>query len=73
MKHVRTITTLLLLSVMGLSGCDQVKDLATQAAEKAKQDVVAEISKAVNGGGDQAQKEDGPSSKETEKEEDGKK
>lgn len=73
MKHVPTITALLLFSVMGLSGCDQVKDLATQAAEKAKKDVVAEITKAVNGGGDQVEKKDGLSSKETDKEEDEKK
>ena len=53
---------------MGLSGCDQVKDLATEVAEKAKKDVVSEITKAVNGGGDQAEKEDGPSSKETDTE-----
>ena len=68
MKYVQTITVLLLLSAMGLSGCDQVKDLATEVAEKAKKDVVAEITKAVNGG-EQAEKEDGPSSKETDKEE----
>ncbi|MFA6498753.1 MAG: hypothetical protein WC256_08245 [Desulfurivibrionaceae bacterium] len=73
MKYVQTITVLLLLMAMGLSGCDQVKDLATQAAEKAKKDVVAEITKAVNGGGDQDKKENGPSSKETNNEEDEKK
>ena len=69
MKHVRTITALLLFSAMGLSGCDQAKELATEAAEIAKKEVVSEIGKAVNGGGDQAEKEDGPSSKETDKEE----
>jgi len=68
MKHVQAITFLLFLSIMGLSGCDQAKELATEAAEKAKKDVVSEISKAVNGG-DQDKKEDGQSSKETEKEE----
>lgn len=50
MKQVRTIIALLLFAAVGLSGCDQVKDLATEAVEKAKQDVVAEIGKAVNGG-----------------------
>ena len=68
MKYVQTITVLLLLSAMGLSGCDQVKDLATEVAEKAKKDVVAEITKAVNGG-EQAEKEGAESSKETDKEE----
>ena len=67
MKYVQTITALLLLSAMGLSGCDQVKDLATEAAEKAKQDVVAEISKAVNGG-EQDKKEGAESSKDSEAE-----
>lgn len=66
----QTITALLLfLSVMGLSGCDQAKDLATQVLEKAKQDVVAEITKAVNGG-DQAKKADAESSKDADKKED---
>ena len=70
MKHVPTIISgLLLLSAMGLSGCDQVKDLATEAAEKAKKDVVSEISKAVNGG-DQEKKEADKSEKETDKEKD---
>ncbi|MDG4475149.1 hypothetical protein [Thiovibrio frasassiensis] len=70
MKNIRTIVALLLLfSVMGLSGCEQAKDLATEAAEKAKQDVAAEISKAITGG-DQAEKEEAGSSKETEKQED---
>ena len=68
MKHVQAITLLLFLSIMGLSGCDQAKELATEAAEKAKKDVVSEISKAVTGG-DQDKKEDGQASKETEKEE----
>ncbi|MDP2806672.1 MAG: hypothetical protein Q8O74_00875 [bacterium] len=72
MKHVQAITLLLFLAIMGLSGCDQAKDLATEAAEKAKKDIVSEISKAVNGG-DQNKKEDGQSSKETKKEEDEKK
>ena len=68
MKRVRTISALLLLSAMGLSGCDQVKDLATEAVEKAKQDVVSEIGKAVNGGGDQNKKEDAGSSKDSDTE-----
>ncbi|MFH1019275.1 MAG: hypothetical protein V1782_01495 [Pseudomonadota bacterium] len=70
MKQVRTIIALLLFAVVGLSGCDQVKDLATEAAEKAKQDVVAEIGKAVNGGGDQDKKEDAGSSKNSDTEKD---
>jgi hypothetical protein len=45
-----------------------VKELATQEAEKAKKDVITEISKAVNGGGDQENKEDGKSNKETDEE-----
>lgn len=73
MKHVQAITLLLFLAATVLSGCDQVKELATQEAEKAKKDVISEISKAVNGGGDQDKKEDDKSSKETEKEEDEKK
>ena len=68
MKHVRTITVLLLLSAMGLSGCDQAKEMATEAAEIAKKEVVSEIGKAVNGG-EQAEKEGAESSKETDKEE----
>ena len=46
-KYAQTITVLLLFSAMGLSGCDQVKDLAIQEADKVKKDVVAEIAKAV--------------------------
>lgn len=72
MKHVHAITALLFFSVMGLSGCDQVKDLATEAAEKAKQDVASEISKAITGE-DQAEEKDGESSKDAEKQEDEKK
>lgn len=72
MKHVQAITFLLFFSVMGLSGCDQAKDLATEAAEKAKQDVAAEISKAIKGE-DQAEKEGGESNKDAEQQEDEKK
>ena len=70
MKHVQTITALLLLSAMGLSGCDQAKDLAAQAAEKAKKEVVSEISKAINSGGDGDKKEDAGSSKDSATEKD---
>lgn len=70
MKRVQTITALLLLLAMGLSGCDQVKELATQEAEKVKKDVVSEISKAVNGGGDQDKKDDAGSSKDSDTEKD---
>ena len=70
MKHVQAITALLLLLAVGLSGCDQVKDLVTEAAEKAKQDVVSEIGKAVNGGGDQDKKEGAESSKDSDTEKD---
>ncbi|HIJ90108.1 MAG: hypothetical protein OEV89_05010 [Desulfobulbaceae bacterium] len=69
-KCVQTITVLLFLAIMGLSGCDQVKELATQEAEKVKKDVVSEIGKAVNGGGDQDKKEDSGSSKDSDKEKD---
>lgn len=67
MKHVRTIMALLLFAALGLSGCDQVKDLATEAAEKAKQDVVVEIGKAVNGG-EQDKKESAESNKDSDTE-----
>ncbi|MFA6465872.1 MAG: hypothetical protein WCT30_08960 [Desulfurivibrionaceae bacterium] len=70
MKQGRTIIALLLFAAMGLSGCDQVKDLATEAADKAKKDVVSEIGKAVNGGGDQDNKEDAASSKDSDTEKD---
>ncbi|OGQ96774.1 MAG: hypothetical protein A2521_16525 [Deltaproteobacteria bacterium RIFOXYD12_FULL_57_12] len=53
----------------GLSGCDQAKDLATQAAGKAKQDVAAEITKAVKGG-EQEKKTDAESINDMDKEED---
>ena len=69
MKYVQTITVLLFLAAMGLSGCDQVKELAIQEADKVKKDVVSEISKAVNGGGDQDKKEDAESSKDADKKE----
>ena len=72
-KYVQAITVFLLFSAMGLSGCDQVKELAIQEADKVKKEVVAEISKAVNGGGEQDKKAEEQSSKETEKEEDEKK
>ena len=58
---------LLLFLAVGLSGCDQVKDLATEAAEKAKQDVVSEIGKAINGG-EQDKKEGAESSKDSDTE-----
>jgi hypothetical protein len=70
MKRVQTIIAVLFLSAMGLSGCDQVKELATQEAEKVKKDVVSEISKAVNGGGDQGKKDDAGSSKDSDTEKD---
>lgn len=72
MKHVQTITFLLFFAFMGLSGCDQAKELATEAAEKAKQDVAAEISNAIKGE-DQAEKEGSESSKDAEKQDDDKK
>ena len=72
-KYVHAITVLLLFAALGLSGCDQVKELAIQEADKVKKDVVSEIGKAVNGGGDQDKKEDGKSNTETDKEEDEKK
>jgi len=72
-KYVQAITVLLLVSAMGLSGCDQVKELAIQEADKVKKDVIAEIAKAVNGAGDQAKKEDVSSNKDTDKKEDEKK
>ena len=68
MKYAQAITVFLCLAAMGLSGCDQVKELAIQEADKVKKDVVSEISKAVNGE-EQEKKEDAGSSKETEQEE----
>jgi hypothetical protein len=69
-KYVQAITVLLFLAAMGLSGCDQVKELAIQEADKVKKDVVSEIGKAVNGGGDQEKKEDAGSSKDSDTEKD---
>jgi len=69
MKHVQGITLLLFLAIMGLSGCDQARDIATEAAEKAKKDVVSEIGKAINGG-EQDNKEDTGSNKDSETEKD---
>ena len=69
MKQLQTIIALLLLSAVGLSGCDQVKDLATEAAEKAKKNVVSEVGKAINGG-ERDTKEDDGSSKDSETEKD---
>jgi hypothetical protein len=68
-KQLQTIIVLLLLSAVGLSGCDQVKDLATETAEKAKQDVVSGIAEAINGG-EQDTKKDAGSSKDSEAEKD---
>lgn len=70
MKKITAITVMALFLGMGLSGCDQAKDLATETVEKVKKDVAAEIgkvSKAITGG---EQKEDGDSGKESEKQED---
>ncbi|MEW6594567.1 MAG: hypothetical protein AB1413_06835 [Thermodesulfobacteriota bacterium] len=64
MKQVTALLVMLFSGALLLSGCDQAKDLATEAAEKAKQDVVKEIGKAVNG---ESQGEQGDK---TEKEED---
>ena len=74
-KYAQTITVLLLFSAMGLSGCDQVKDLAIQEADKVKKDVVAEIAKAVkeSENKEQTEKTDAESSKDADKKEDGKK
>ena len=72
-QSINTITALLLLITgMGLSGCDQVKDLTMQVMEKTKQEAVAEITKAVNGG-NQEKKTDAESSKDADKKEDGNK
>ncbi len=67
MKKITAITVMAFLLGMGLSGCDQAKDIATEAAEKAKKDVAAEIGKAITGG---EQKENGDSGKDAEKQED---
>lgn len=74
-KYVQAITVLLLFSAMGLSGCDQVKELAIQEADKVKKDVVAEIAKAVNASENkgQTEKKDAESSKDADKKEDEKK
>jgi len=74
-KYIRAITVLLLFSAMGLSGCDQVKELAIQEADKVKKDVIAEIAKAVNASEnkDKDKKTDAESSKDADKKEDEKK
>ena len=77
-KYVQAITALLLVSTMGLSGCDQVKELAIQEADKVKKDVIAEIAKAVNASEnkdnkDKDKKTDVEPSKDADKKEDGKK
>ncbi len=74
-KYVQAITVFLLFSAMGLSGCDQVKELAIQEADKVKKDVIAEIAKAVNASENkgQTEKTDAESSKDADKKEDGKK
>jgi hypothetical protein len=69
MKHVQAITLLLFLSIMGLSGCDQVKDLAAQEMDKAKKEIISEITKTVNGSGDQDKKKEGQPNKEADREE----
>jgi len=64
-----TITALLMLFMaLGLSGCDQAKELAAKTVEKAKDDVIAEITKTLKGG-EQAEKGEAKSSKETDKKE----
>lgn len=75
MKYVQTIAVLLLFSAMGLSGCDQVKELAIQEADKVKKDVIAEIAKAVkeSDNKDQTEKTDAESSKDADKKENEKK
>lgn len=70
MKYAPTISALLLfLLAQGLSGCDQAKELATQTVEKAKTDVITEVTKTLKGGG-QAEKEAAKSSKEEDEKED---
>jgi len=57
MKHVQAITRLLLmLSALGLSGCEQAQNLATRTVETAKKEVIAEIAKTLKGE-DQAKSE----------------
>jgi len=74
-KYVQAITALLLVSAMGVSGCDQVKELAIQEADKVKKDVITEIAKAVNASEnkDKDKKTDAESSQDADKKEDEKK
>lgn len=71
-KFVQAISVLLLFSVMGLSGCDQVKDMAIQEADKVKKEVIAEIAKAVKESENKEQpaKTDAGSSKDADKKKD---
>lgn len=71
--YIQKITVLLLFSAITLSGCDQVKDLAVQEMDKAKKEIITEITKTVNVSGEQDKKQEGQSSKETDKEESEKK
>ena len=64
-QAIPTITAMLMLFLaLGVSGCDQAKDLASKTVEKAKDDVIAEITKTLKGG-EQAEKGEAKSSKET--------
>ena len=49
MKQLQAITALLLLSAVGLSGCDQMKDLATEAPNNPPQMNTARRSRNPNG------------------------
>lgn len=63
-KRVKpAMLVLLLLALAGpLSGCDQVKDLATQAGEEAKKEIVKEVGKAISG--ETPEKQEGEKEKE---------
>ena len=65
-KSFQAVTLPFLFFVLlSMGGCDQAEDLATQALEKAKKDVVTEITKSVNGG---EQKEENGSDRDADKE-----
>jgi hypothetical protein len=66
-KSFQAVTLLFLFFILfSMGGCDQAEDLATQTLEKAKKDVVTEITKSVGGG---EQKEENASDRDADTEE----
>lgn len=65
MKNVQIFIGLLFLSLSLLSGCDQAKDIATEAAEKAKQELVKGVKKTAQDGAKELNKVLGGENKES--------